>query len=754
MTVSTSPPETANEPDRQLSSAQRSHAQRNVLLSSLLGPITFNILAGQYMMLFASDVLKFDPLSIATIFALVPLVSILRIAAVRHVRRFGRIRTFISGRIIQVVVVVILLTLPYAHLSLTLLTVLLMIFLAARELGINLVWPSLIRDITTTRNRGRYLGRLQFSFSITTLLISGAIIVVVGATITQEQYRILLGIALIGLVNSCFWIRRIPDRAEADTASLNEETVRRRSFFYILRHSSLLRLPLLVSLLSIAASLPLAIVYFRQVLEVPANLVTIYIFTITLGQVLFFYIWGQMADTIGFRPMLIGLLSLTAVTTPIIFFVPPFPGVGFSWSTLSPETLMGTGALLLLGLSNGILTSGILTVATSIQHYHVRPEESLEAMNIFSVVQVTFQALVFFLAGIFLTHIVMPGGIHPLWNGLIHLDWYKVYAAVVAPLLLLVSIPIAKRLPNLRPWFRVSDFFSALFHSPARTVYASRRVYDEAKERRAELAHWFGANPNPMVIEPLLELLRDPSFDVKVEAIRSLAHTGSALAGQELSIILADEEHRSLWDHTAWALGELRHIPASELLVVRLSQEMPPRVRAMSARALGKIGDESAIGPLVKILEEENRNLSVVSAACLSLLQLNAREHAVLALDALLRLRSREDRYELMSAFCEWLEIRVHWLLNSTSDQSSWASLNTHLDFRSDSWRKDHQSTINAFREKNHDQIVRFLIEQLEAAENDRYPAARALAQVAKETDQWSPLSVLATAWLLYKGSS
>ena len=75
MTVSTSPPETANEPDRQLSSAQRSHAQRNVLLSSLFGPITFNILAGQYMMLFASDVLKFDPLSIATIFALVPLVS-------------------------------------------------------------------------------------------------------------------------------------------------------------------------------------------------------------------------------------------------------------------------------------------------------------------------------------------------------------------------------------------------------------------------------------------------------------------------------------------------------------------------------------------------------------------------------------------------------------------------------------------------------------------------------------------------------
>ena len=100
---------------------------------------------------------------------------------------------------------------------------------------------------------------------------------------------------------------------------------------------------------------------------------------------LFLYLWGRLADTIGFRPVLIGLLSLTAVTIPIIFFIPPFPETGFQWHTVDPITLMGIGSLLLLGLSNGILLPGIGIVATSIQQYHVRSEDGLEALNLFTI---------------------------------------------------------------------------------------------------------------------------------------------------------------------------------------------------------------------------------------------------------------------------------------------------------------------------------------------------------------------------------
>ena len=49
----------------ELSNAERAHAKRDILASNLFAPVSFNIVAGQYMMLFASDVLKFDPMSIA-----------------------------------------------------------------------------------------------------------------------------------------------------------------------------------------------------------------------------------------------------------------------------------------------------------------------------------------------------------------------------------------------------------------------------------------------------------------------------------------------------------------------------------------------------------------------------------------------------------------------------------------------------------------------------------------------------------------
>ena len=737
-------------PDSALTPAQKRHAQKNFLLANLFGPISSSIVAGHYMMLFASDVLHFDPLRIATLFALVPLVSILRIPLVPQVRRVGRIRAFLIGRGVQLLVVALLLLLPSRLLTFVALTGLIMIYLAARELGITLVWSSLARDLAGEGERGRFLALIHVSFTAATLIISGAIIVLVGDSLTELQYKVLLGIALLGIGNSCFWMRRLPDERERGENIPDQATLRRRSIFYILRHSPLLRLPLAISLMTIFAGLPLAVVYFRQVLHVPANLVAIYLFTLSLGQVFFLYLWGRLADTLGFRPMLLGLLSLTAVTIPIIFLIPPFPETGFQWHTVDPTTLMGIGSLLLLGLSNGILLPGIGIVATAIQQYHMRSEDGLEALNLFTILNVGFQSLVVFAAGAFIESVVIPVGTISIWNGLIHFDGYKAYAAVFAPLVLLISIPLTRRLPNVRPWFGVGDFFAALFYNPARTILAGQRLYDQAQDRRAELAHWFGVSANPMSIDPLIQLLRDPSFDVKIEAIRSLARTGSALAGQELSAILADEEHRSVWDHSAWALGELKHRPAFDLLVIRLSPEMPPRIRAMSARALGKLQDRRAIDPLVKVLEEEDQSLAVVSATCLALLQMDAREHAPLVFDALLKLRSREDRYELMNMLCEWLDISNRWLLQTTSAQSSWQSLRDYLEFHSHSWRTKRQSIIDAFLGQDHRAIVGMITAKLSHPGANRYPSAEALARASAQSHDWSPLSVLATAWLLY----
>ncbi len=733
-----------------LSAAERHRAQKHALLAHLVGSFATSVMAGAYMMLFATDVLHFNPLTIATIVACTPLITIMRLPMVGPVRRLGRVRAIKIGRIFEIFSILLLLLFPTNLLTPVIFATIIFIFLGASELGIGLVWQSLLRDYTTQEDRGRFFARMRFSFTTTGLVLNGIIIVLVGKAVTEDIYKGLLLVCLLGIFNSWFWINFLPDLEAREKLSGDSLGAKGPSIWNIIRHSPLMRLPLLVTLLTTAASLPLAVIYFRQMLHVPANLVALFIFFSTAGSALFYFLWGRLADTIGFRPMLIGLLWLTAISLPLIVFVPPFPEQGLDWGQLQPAALMGIGALLFLGFSNGILTSGIGITVTSINLHHVSRKNSLEALNVLAVISSIFQALVAFLAGLLIQKVAIPAGSMTIGNGLIYLDWYKGFAAMFSPALLFLTIPIVQRLPNVRPWFGVGHFFTAIMSSPARTLLAIRNIYDETPERRRNLAHWFGMSVNPMSIEPLLALLNDPSFEVRTEAIRSLARTGSPLAGKELRQVLEDEERRALWDQTAWALGELKYRDAFDLLVARLSPDTPNRVRIMSARALGKLVNDNATPHLLKVMQEEEVRLTLLSACCLSLLHLDAKKHAAETFRVLLRLRNREDRYELMSELCLWLEIPSSWLLRSNSAQSSWQSLNLHLDWRSESWKKDRQEILTTFHQKDHVKIFDLMEERLRKSAADRYAVSQALTKVGRETEGWSPLSVLATAWLLF----
>ncbi len=730
--------------------AERGTAQKHAMLGHLVGPFAGNVVAGGYMMLFATDVLQFNPLTIASIVAFTPLITFFRLPMMGPVRQFGRVRTLKVGRVLQILTIVLLLLTP-AHL-LTPLTYagLILLFLISRELGIGLVWQSLLRDYTTTGDRGKFFARMRFSFNTTNLVLNGIIIFLVGKAVTEGVYKGMLLISLLGLLNSLFWVHFLPDKAADKKKAEDEKGAKGISILNVLLHSPVMRLPLLVSLMTTAASLPLVVIYFRQMLHVPANLVALFIFFSTAGSALFFFLWGRLADTIGFRPMLIGLLVLTAVSLPLILFVPPFPEQGLDWSQLQPATVMGIGALLFLGFSNGALASGIGIAVISIKLHHVSRKDSFEALNVLAVISSAFQALVAFLAGLYIQKIAIPAGSFEIGGGILYLDYYKGFAAMFSPILLFLTIPIVLRLPNVRPWFGVSHFFNAIMNSPARTLLAIRNVYDETPERRIKLAHWFGLNSNPMSIEPLLALLNDPSYEVRTEAIRSLARSGSTLAGKELQNVLQDEKRRALWDQAAWALGELNYGSAFDLLVERLSLQTPTRVRIMAARALGKLEDGRAVSHLLKAMKEEELRLTLVSACCLSLLHLDAKEHAEDVFRALLRLRDREDRYELMSEFCLWLDIPSGWLLHSSSADSSSMSLQQHLDWKSSSWLEKRQKVIAAFREKNQDKIFHQMEEGLSTFQPHEGMVERALSGVGRQTGEWSHLSVLATAWLLY----
>ena len=276
-----------------------------------------------------------------------------------------------------------------------------------------------------------------------------------------------------------------------------------------------------------------------------------------------------------------------------------------------------------------------------------------------------------------------------------------------------------------------------------------RRLLDEDEDHRIELARSLGDSRNPLNIEPLAELLQDPSLEVKIEAIRSLARSRSDFAGQKLVEILKDEERRSLWDHAAWALGELGHVSAVDLLIDRLEDSSPVRARAMAARALGKIGDPRAIDSVLRVLNEESRSLHVIAGCCWALLRLDAHEHADIAFRGLMKLREREERYEMLSIFSRWLGVTDRWILMSNSRATAWESLNAFLDEFSNDWKAERSAVVEIFQKRDRGRLEKSFSECVASLQGEEKELPTSLLTVLKETSDWSPLCVLATVYLL-----
>ncbi|MBT3481060.1 MAG: MFS transporter [Opitutales bacterium] len=732
-----------------MSDRDRAKAQRAALLSQLFALMVTMVIAGEYMMLYANDVLGLSPQKIALIFSLAPFFSALRLPAIPYIQRFGLVRTLRTARALQSCVILTFIAVPAAYMEWPVLSVLVMMFVMFRELGLGTVWQPLMRNITTQEDRGSFFGRMRTWFTVVNLLLSGGIALFVGQQMGEGAFKVILTIAFLGTLNSIFWARLIPEPIVAQDGRLPGLWRSAKHVWFLLRRSKLFRLPLIIALVITSGQVPIGIVYFREVLHVPVGILGAQIFCMTLGQVVSLILWGKVSDAMGFRPMLTGLLGLTSGLLMILWFVQPFPIEEVSLIVILNTSALSVGALMVFGFVGGVLNAGVGISLTAVTHYHVSSRDSLANLNLFAMFQLLFQSSLMLILGTYIQQFVQPRIVPADPDSLFYFDWYKVYSAGLVPVLMILCIPLALRLPNVKPWFGVNDFFSAIRYTPWRSLMGRRRLLDEDEDHRIELARSLGDSRNPLNIEPLAELLQDPSLEVKIEAIRSLARSRSDFSGQKLVEILKDKERRSLWDHAAWALGELRYFSAVDLLIERLEDSSPARARAMAARALGKIGDPRAIDSVLRVLNKESRSLHVIAGCCWALLHLDAHEHADIAFRGLMKLREREERYEMLSIFSRWLSVTDRWILLSNSRATAWESLNAFLDEFSNDWRGTRSEVIEIFKKRDRNELERIFSERVAILEGEERELPTSLLTVLKETSDWSPLCVLGTAYLL-----
>ena len=167
-----------------LTEKERKDGQRTALRFNLFGQFIQFIVLGQFLQLFASDVLGMEPTRIATILSIIPLMLFLRVFIIERVREIGRVKLLIWANVIRLLSMVVLLVLPIEWISFGVLVAVLVTFSLAQQLGIGTVWQPLLRDITTIKDRGQFFSRMRLAFTLVNTAVLVVISIFVGERVT------------------------------------------------------------------------------------------------------------------------------------------------------------------------------------------------------------------------------------------------------------------------------------------------------------------------------------------------------------------------------------------------------------------------------------------------------------------------------------------------------------------------------------------------------------------------------------------
>src|SRR5690606_35486781 len=129
---------------------------------------------------------------------------------------------------------------------------------------------------------------------------------------------------------------------------------------------------------------------------------------------------------------------------------------------------------------------------------------------------------------------------------------------------------------------------------------------------------------SPLAVAELLEVLKDPRFNVRVEAIISISRMPPDTRLSDALIAIVHGGELALSVVAAWALGRIGDPRAYEPLKEALNAEYRS-IQAHSARALGALGNPEIIPVLLDRLEREtDKGLQMAYASALG--NLRARE--------------------------------------------------------------------------------------------------------------------------------
>ncbi len=327
-----------------------------------------------------------------------------------------------------------------------------------------------------------------------------------------------------------------------------------------------------------------------------------------LGGLLSSYLWGWAADRYGSKPvMLSGVYGISLL--PVLWLFMPR---GVYWSLY---------AALAIALFQGIANQSWAIGSTRFYFVGITPPDRRTE---YSAVHTAWMGVI---SG---TSLLIGGQLLDLTSGLsgqfmvFTLDPYTFlfiggFVISLLSILFLLSIQGEGRVT-------MGEFAGLFLHGNPIVAFESLIRHHFARDELAAVSttERLGLARSPLTIDELVAALRDPRFNVRFEAIISIARRGPDPLLIEALVEVLKGNEPALSVLAAWALGRL----GDERAVEALRDSLDARYRSVqmhSARSLGTLGDQAVIPILLERLAQENDpGLQIAYASALGKLEVEA----------------------------------------------------------------------------------------------------------------------------------
>lgn len=590
-------------------------------------------LFGSVFVLFL-NALNLDKTQIGFILSMLPFSGVIALFIAPTVTRIGYKRIFLIFFGSRNFFTALLLLTPWVVFSfgtqatLTYLGWVVGIFSICRAIGVTASFPW-VQEYVPNSVRGKYTAVNNIFATITSFIAVTSAGIVIDRAAGLNGFMILIGIGVIFGLISTWLFSFVPGGApnpnsQAKGTAYHElfGAVRDRDFSFYLMGIGLVSL----AVTPLTSFLPL---FMEEQVGLSSGNVVLLQNGILLGGLLTTYLWGWASDRYGSRPVMLSGLLLR-VLLPIFFMVMP---------RNSSSSLYIALAIVFL---QGIADMGWTVGSSRILYVSIVPNDKRSE---YMAVYYAWIGIVGGLSQLLGGQIVqLSGGL----SGQFLIFTFDPYTGLFAlsfvlPLLSLFILRIIRSDTRVT----VEQFAGMFLRGNAFQAMSSLVWYHFAKEERAvvEMTERLGETRSPLTVEELLEVLEDPRFNVRYEAIISVARTRPDPRLTEALIHILKGTELALSTVAAWALGRIGD--ASAIPALREGLNSPYHsIQAHSVRALGALGDREIIPLLVeRLATETDKGLQMAYASALGKLQ--ARQAAKPLLDLLKSFENEGARMEL-----------------------------------------------------------------------------------------------------------